>query len=328
MSTSKGRSSVRKYTRIQPVGNKIRDHCVRILKILYKCDKSKNQIFNTLKKDEFKIPYQSDKSSTLEAIKYLGKSELVKESSKLHTNKSRKKRRMKTQKIIVECTQLGKELSQLIYYIDEFELSYRELKNKINFHFADCMLNLKPGVLRRRLQEKGWRLQEIENDNLIEGVFVLQTHLPLVFLNTILSRYLMIVYTYKPLNDLAKEILRKLIMDSMTMYFLDRLEGILADQINTKKSVEHNAFRTTYDLLSGSIEAYIGRHVDSYSKNRFIQSESFEVVKNLYHIQKPEENYLQSLLKRKTKNDPEVATFIQTLKSSLTLLREQHVFSD
>ena len=143
---------------------------------------------------------------------------------------------MKTQRTIVELTKLGKELSHLIYYLNEYGLSYMELKNKINYHFADFMMNFKPTVIQRRLREKGWENREIEDSTLIEGVLVLQSHLPLVFFNTILSRYFKIIYEYTSLNDLAKEILRKVIMDSIMIYSLDRLEGILAESNQFKQS--------------------------------------------------------------------------------------------
>jgi hypothetical protein len=328
MSTTRRNSSTRKYIKIQPVENKFVYHYIRILKTLYEGKKTMNQIFNTLKKDDHKIPYQNDRSKTFDAIRYLEKHNLIKEyCDNLLLNKGKKKKRVrahhKGRKHVMELTPVGKELSQLIYYLDEFELSYRELKRKINNHFPDDMMNLQPIVLKRRLQQKGWQSPEMkEYDTFIEGVLDMETRVQFVLFNNILSRYLKILYSYGSLNDLAREIIRRVIMDSMTKYMLDRLEGILADKINIEKPVKHNAFRTTYRLLSGSMEAFIGRYVDSYSKNRFIQNESFEVLKNLYYIQEPEESYLQSLLKGKAKTDPEVGTFIQALGSRTTPLRD------
>lgn len=283
--------STDKHIRTQPVETKIISHCILVLKILYKGGTSKNQLFNKLKNDESKIPYKTDKSSPLEAIKHLRKSKLVNEISSPPTRKGKKKRKMKAQRIVVELTELGKELSQLIYYLDECELSYKELKNKINNHFADSMMNLKPVVLENRLRRKGWKHQEIkEYDRLIEGVLVLETHLPLVLFNTILSRYLKIIYSY-PLNILAKEILKKVIIDSITKYILNRL----ADQINSNNPAKYNAFFTTYRLLSSWMMTHIGNHVDSFSKNRFVEKESLELIKNMFHILNPEQNYLQNV---------------------------------
>jgi hypothetical protein len=318
MSTTIRNMSTNKHIGTQPVETKIISHCILVLKILYKGGTSKNQLFNKLKNDESKIPYKTDKSSTLEAIKHLRKSKLVNEISSPPTSKGKKKRKMKAQRIVVELTELGKELSQLIYYLDECELSYKELKNKINNHFADSTMNLKPVVLENRLRRKGWKHQEIkEYDRLIEGVLVLETHLPLVLFNTILSRYLKIIYSY-PLNILAKEILKKVIIDSITKYILNRLEGILADQINSNNPAKYNAFFTTYRLLSSWMMTYIGNHVDSFSKNRFVQKESLELIKNMFHILNPEQNYLQNVLKRKAKTDSEISTFIQGLEASMT----------
>ena len=228
---------------------------------------------------------------------------------------------MKQQKHNLELTSIGTELSQLIYYLDEYEQVNKELKAKINNHFADGMINLKPAVLQHMLQKKGWQFQEIkEFDRLTEEVLFLETQLPLVLFNTILARYLKMIYYY-PLNDLAKEILRKIIIDSITKYTLDRLDGILADQINSNNLVKNNAFNTTYRLLSGRMLTYIGHHVDMYSKNRFVQYESLELTKNLYYILNPEQNYLQNVLKVKAKANPELATFIQALESSTATLR-------
>jgi hypothetical protein len=309
--------SVRNYQRIQPVETELMALQIRVLKILFDGNKSRNQIFNALRKSEPKISYQSDKSTVLCAIKYLEKFELVKES--VGNRLPIKSRRRYTRKQIhnLELTQIGTELSQLIYYLDEYSLTYNKLKEKINHHFADGMINLKPTLLRSRLRRKEWQYQEInEYDKLIEGVLFLETHLPLVLFNVLLSKYLKIIYSYS-LNDLAKEILKKVIIDSITQYILNRLEGILADKINSNNPIRDNAFRTTYVLLSGWMRSHIGNHVDMFSKNRLIQEESLNLTTNLYNILNPEKNYLQNMLKRKAKADSEVAAFIQALESNI-----------
>lgn len=178
------------------------------------------------------------------------------------------------------------------------------------------MMNLKPAVLQRRLKQKGWESQEIEDSTLIEGVLILQSHLPLVLFNTILSRYFKIIYEYSPLNELAEEILRKVIMNSIMIYALDRLEGILADQINSNNHLRDNAFGVTYRLLSNWIQTYVEYHADIFSKNRHIQEESLKLLMNLFNILNPEENYLQNVFRRRAKNNPRLAAIIRNLESS------------
>jgi hypothetical protein len=110
-------------------------------------------------------------------------------------------------------------------------------------------------------------------------------------------------------------------MDTLTKYILDRLEGILADQVNSNSSLKYNAFNTTYRLLSGWMTANIENHVNILSKNRFIQNESSELTKNMYNILNPDQNYLQNIFKRRAKSNPKLAEFIQSLESSMTPLR-------
>ena len=65
---------------------------------------------------------------------------------------------------------------------------------------------------------------------------------------------------------MAKEILRRVVMDTITDYILDRLEGILTDK--------DPMAGTIYTLLAGWSINHFKNHVDIYSENRFIQNES------------------------------------------------------
>ena len=154
---------------------------------------------------------------------------------------------------------------------------------------------------------RGWNSQEIDiYDKLESEIFSLETHLPLVILSALLSRYLGIIFHYNPLNDIAKEILRKIMMDAITGNILSRLRRFLADQIFSSKSKKENAFETTYLLLSGWTTSHFLNHVDTFSENRFIQKESLDLVITLYNILNPQEGFLYSTFQRHAKSNPKI----------------------
>lgn len=96
---------------------------------------------------------------------------------------------------------------------------------------------------------------------------------------------------------------------------MDRLEGILADKIHASKSQRDNAFETTYYLLSGWTTTHFRNHADTYSENRFIQNESLDLVKVLYNILDPPNNFLQSVLGREAKNNPKIDQLVRVLEA-------------
>jgi hypothetical protein len=118
-------------------------HYVAILKILSDGKKSVNEIFSILRKQTKRIPYQSDKSSTILAIENLLKYQLV-TATNVQRGKAKRKygrrKKSKAQKIDIEPTPIGKELSQLIYYIHEYSNRYKKLKDIIDYHFNILMI--------------------------------------------------------------------------------------------------------------------------------------------------------------------------------------------
>ena len=99
--------------------------------------------------------------------------------------------RRKIKEKIVELTPLGKELSQLIHYKDEYRQGYKKLRDNINRHFKinwNGKTKISNQVFRHRLETMGWRNHEIEvYDRLEEGILSLEAHLPLIIFNTILA---------------------------------------------------------------------------------------------------------------------------------------------
>ena len=312
--------STRIYQKSQPVEIKLIDHYVTILKILFNGKKSVNEIFNILKKKTKRIPYQSDKSSTVLAIKDLLKYQLV-TATNVQRGKAKRKRIRKKKPIIqkrnIELTPQGKELSQLIYYIYEYSHKYNQLKGVIDYHFNSNDIGIKQEILRERLKERGWQNQEIELYNQsMASILSLVSHLPLVILNTLLARYFKIIYSYSSISSIVKEILRRVIMDAITKFILDRLEGILADKINASKSQRDTAFEITYYLLSGWTTSHFRNHAETYSENRFIQNESLDLVKVVYNILDPPDHFLQNVFGREAKNNPKIDQLMRVLEAS------------
>jgi hypothetical protein len=135
--------STKVYQKSQPVDIKLMGHYVAILKILSDGKKSVNEIFSILRKQTKRIPYQSDKSSTILAIENLLKYQLV-TATNVQRGKAKRKygrrKKSKAQKIDIEPTPIGKELSQLIYYIHEYSNRYKKLKDIIDYHFNILMI--------------------------------------------------------------------------------------------------------------------------------------------------------------------------------------------
>ena len=69
--------STKTYQKSQPVEIKLIEHYITILKMLFDGNKNINEIFNILRKETKRIPYQSDKSTAIHAIKDLLKYQLV-----------------------------------------------------------------------------------------------------------------------------------------------------------------------------------------------------------------------------------------------------------
>jgi hypothetical protein len=104
-------------------------------------------------------------------------------------------------------------------------------------------------------------------------------------------------------------------MGAITENILERLQGILADKIFVNTSQRESAFNQTYWLLSGWMTAHFQHHTDIYSMNRFIQHESLGLVKTLYNILNPGQNFLDNVLGRHAKNNPKLNELVKVLES-------------
>jgi hypothetical protein len=319
MSTDELNLSTKKYVKSQPVDFKLIPHYIGILKILFEGRKNENQIFMALSKNEGeRIAYQSDKNTTIVAIKRLVVYNLA-TVAEIKSKGIKKKRwmqrrvRRKTMEKIIELTPLGKELSQLICYKDEYKLGYKKLKDSINQYFKinrNSNTNISNSVFRRRLKTMGWKNNEIEvYDRLEEEILSLEAHLPLIIFNTILARYFRIISHYNQITYMAKEILKRVVMDVITDYVLNRPEGILTDK-------DYLA-NTTYRLLAGwLVDHFFAEYTDKYSEDRFIQRECLDLAKILYNILNPEDNFLQNAMRIPASRDPKVNQLIQELETS------------
>lgn len=299
-------------------------HHVLILKVLFDGDKNVNEIFRLVKENQdAKIPYQSVKAVTIDAINDLVKNQLVHEEITPPIQKFRSKYRTKKkpikQKRIIGLAPLGSELSSLIYFSHRYKQNYAQLKEKIDYHFNvnDDNKISKSSILRSRLERREWKDEEMGSyPSLREGILLLETHLPPVLLSALFSRCLTIIFRCSPLNNISQEILKKVIMDAITEYILHRLEGALVDKIFSNNSERENAYNLTYRLLSGWTTAHFLNHVQTFSKNRFIQSESLDLVKTLYGILNAQAGFLQNVLGREAKSDPEINQLIKVLEAS------------
>ena len=104
-------------------------------------------------------------------------------------------------------------------------------------------------------------------------------------------------------------------MDAITENILKRLEGNLADKIFVNTPERENAYNQMYRLIAEWTTTHFLNHVDSFSKNRFIQSESLDLVKTLYRILNPNTGFLQNQLGIEAKSNPEVNELINVLES-------------
>jgi len=319
-STATHKLSTRKYQKSQPVEIKFIEHYIAILKILFNGNKYVNEIFSILKKETRRMPYQSDKLSIIYVIEDLVKYQLVTVTS-VQRGKTKWKhvrnKKATIQKKVIELTPIGKELSQLIYYIHEYNHKYKKLKSVIDYHFNSNDIGVKQVILHKRLEERGWQNQEIEHyDQSISSILTLESHLPLIILSTLLARYFKIIHSYSSISSIVKEILRRVIMDAITKFILDRLEGILADKINASKPQRDTAFEITYNLLCGWTTSHFRNHAETYSENRFIQNESLDLVRVLFNILDPPNYFLQNVFGREAKKDLKIDQLMRVLEAS------------
>jgi hypothetical protein len=72
----------------------------------------------------------------------------------------------------------------------------------------------------------------------------------------------------------------------------------------------------TYTLLSGWTISHLENHIDTFSENRFIQNESLDLLKTLYNILNPKDDFLRNALQRRAKSDPKINQLIEDLEAS------------
>ncbi len=274
------------------------DHYLRTLSILNGGRRiGVNEIFRNLKGiDKSKF---SHKKYTIDAIRHLKRGNLVVQTKEPNKKKLFSRRKWKKQKLVTELTDSGKELS-----------------NSISKYFDIGGNNGKPISISQfnyRLKVKGWEKKDIGNyPNWLEEVYQVQYLSSLAIIETLVARYFSIMSKFN-LRGLAKEILTFLIVNTLREYLFSRLEGLPSEMSSSDR--KQSIYNGILNQLTGRTMAYFLNYAPPIQKNKFIQSESVEVVKSLYKILDPSTEFLKMAFGLQANRDPTVRQQLDYLAS-------------
>ncbi len=222
---------------------------------------------------------------------------------------------------MTELTETGRELSNFIIALNHFRDSYLRLQGAINRYFnldIHSGEHITPSQLNHRLKEKRWEKKDISKySEWLEEVYQIQYLSSLVIIESLVARYFSIVFRFN-LGGLAKEILTTLIIDTLRDYFLLRLGGTLSEDVLPEQ--KQYIYNRTFDQLTGRTIAYFLNYAPPIQKNKFIQSESVEMVKSLYEVLNPATEFLKLAFGEQAKRDSHVRQqldFLESLRTSM-----------
>ena len=297
--------------KFEPV-HKLFEHYLYILLILNKGKKlGVNDIFKAMMRIE--RPNFSHKTYTTDAIRNLKEGNLVKQYKEIdNKRKEFTKRKRRTQKLVTQLTESGEEISDLIRAINYYRDSYSKLYESINKYFNIGNNRILVTQLNHRLKEKGWKDDDIKNyQKWLEEVYQVQYVSSLAIIETLIARYFSIEHNYN-IKGLSKYILTTLIINALKQYLL---EGILSDSVpDQQKGLLYNKI---LDQLTGRTITFFLNYTPPEQKNKFIQSESIEMVKSLHGILNPSKEFLRWSFGVQAR-DPKVKQQLDFLESLTT----------
>ena len=299
----------------EPV-HKLFNHYTGILKILINDKKGVNEIDRQLK--ESKEPGFAHKPSTIKAIRHLEKGALIKRSKQIdsrHKRSSGQKRR-RQQKKIMELTELGSELANLIESIDKYREYYFKLTSLIKKYFDTSDNNKKEiskSEFRHRLEKIGWSRDDMEKySSWSEETFQFEYLSSFAIFDALMARYALIIFKYNP-EGIAKEILNKLVVDTLREYIMARVEG-LSERSFTDRMERESILFNIFDQLSGRTFSYFSMFAPPEKLNKFIQNESIGLVESLYSILSPSKDFLIQEMGRWASKNPKVKEQLKFLE--------------
>lgn len=223
------------------------------------------------------------------------------------------------QKLVIELTESGNELSNLIVAINHFGDSYLRLQGSINKYFNLGNSNGKPitvSQFRHGLKERGWEKKDFSNyPKWLEEVYQIQYLSSLAIIEALIARYFSIMFRFN-LRGLAKEILTTLILDTLRDYLFSRLVGLLSNAVSFEQ--KQYIYNKILDQLTGRTIAYFLNYAPPVQKNRFIQSESIEIVKSLCRVLSPSPEFLKLAFGEQATRDSVVKQQLDYLESLTT----------
>jgi hypothetical protein len=259
------------------------------------------------------IPNLSSKHFTTEAISHLEEVGLIKQSKEIDLRRKRQCRQKKN----MELTEFGSELSKSIRGIEQYTEYYSKLTSIIKERFdisEDTKKEISSSEFRHKLENKEWRSDDIKNYRIwLEQVFNLEYLSSLAIFDILIARYASIIFKYSP-EGISKEILNKLIVDTIREYLMDRVEEFLSKRLSTDNNARKKTFNDIFYGISGHAVSYFMNFAPPTQLNKFIQNESIGLVESLYSILSPPKGFLARTMEKKANRDPNVKEQLKFLE--------------
>jgi hypothetical protein len=145
----------------------------------------------------------------------------------------------------------------------------------------------------------------------LEEVFHIEYYSYFAIFSALIARYASIIFQYNP-DNVAKEILNELVIDTLRDRLLARSEGLLSEKVlpTTKE-------RILYILLSqlaGTTDAFFSMYAPPAQLNRFIKGACENTVKSLYYLLSPPKGYLKWTRELQANKDPKAKQQLEFLE--------------
>lgn len=216
-----------------------------------------------------------DKPNILKSIDYLGKGKIL-ESKKVNK-----------QKKLEALTELGQEIIDFLWSIENCKEAYGSLREMINEYAVEINPNFRQKV-EAKLLTKGWKPDERDAFySVLDTVYVVENIHQSNIYNCLLYRYNKISTKYN-VNNNAKQILLKIVLDEITQQLsivkkVVRRHPISADGI----IMENEPFDNLLGRALSDIEEII---YDGHSDiaNRFVSKQVEALLSSLLYLGKPD----------------------------------------
>lgn len=237
-----------------------------------------------LYKNKIVAQTSSDRSFVYEVLNALEKGQLIEEEKIL--KRDRRKRRIHTQAKMMQITDLGRELMQLMVSSEEYNEAFQRFEHSRMENTGDVRDYPDPIVL----QSKGWSKIEIAKyDNISFNIHQMRNFFIKHIFNALISGFTSILKDIGNDNHIAKDILTKIVTDEISHQL-----SIMSTQYLQQESIRADPLHIVSQDLARPIEEDITKYyhsfvfdVDFLHNHSLINNNLKDTLASLLHITHP-----------------------------------------